>query len=120
LRNYNISAGTRLKVGKLSIATKSDPIQSLEMKDSADAEGATAIIPNPTVPKSVDSTQISMPKPKVPPTNSPRPKVSYHKVKPGETLYSIAKNHGLTVDQLKRLNGLRSNNIAVGRLLRVQ
>lgn len=120
LRNYNISAGTRLKVGKLSIATKSDPIQSLEMKDSADAEGATAIIPNPTVPKSVDSTQISTPKPKVPPTNTPRPKVSYHKVKPGETLYSIAKNHGLTVDQLKRLNGLRSNNIAVGRLLRVQ
>ncbi|MDA1225241.1 MAG: LysM peptidoglycan-binding domain-containing protein, partial [Bacteroidetes bacterium] len=33
LRNYNIAAGTRLKVGKISIATKSDPIQSVETKD---------------------------------------------------------------------------------------
>jgi LysM repeat protein len=55
LRSYNISAGTRLKVGKLSIATKSDPIQTLEMKDSADADGSTSLSPEINPPKTHSS-----------------------------------------------------------------
>ena len=122
LRNYNISAGTRLKVGKLSIATKSDPIQTLEMKDSADADGTsgpavTAIKDNP---KTQDSLQTPAPKKPLPKAETAKPKIIYHKVKSGETLYSISRNYGIGVDTLKRLNGLRSNNIAVGRILRVQ
>jgi LysM repeat protein/lysophospholipase L1-like esterase len=120
LRNYNISAGMRLKVGKLAIATKADPIQTIEMKDSADADAQNpAIVPTVNEkPKTVDTLTTS-PKPK-PEKNPVKPKIAYHKVKTGETLYSISKAYGLTVDQLKRMNGLRSNNIAVGRLLRVQ
>lgn len=122
LRNYNISAGTRLKVGKLSIATKSDPIQTIEMKDSADAEGVVSSVNiNQTIQtQTVDSAESASPKVVSPTVKPAKPKVAYHKVKTGETLYSISKNYGLTVDQLKRLNGLRSNYIAVGRLLRVQ
>jgi LysM repeat protein len=51
--------------------------------------------------------------------NSPT-KVKYHKVQPGQTLYSISKAYGMDVETLKRLNGLRSNNLTVGRLLRVK
>ena len=120
LRNYNISAGTRLKVGKLSIATKSDPIQTLEMKDSADADGSTSLGPNIEPNKNQDTAQTVAPKKASPTPVAPKPRPVYHKVRSGETLYSIAKAYGSTVEDVKRMNGLRSNNIAVGRLLRVR
>jgi len=120
LRSYNISAGTRLKVGKLSIATKSDPIQTLEMKDSADADGSTSLSPEINPPKTQDTAQTVVPKKPTPAPVAPKPRPVYHKVRSGETLYSIAKAYGSTVEDVKRMNGLRSNNIAVGRLLRVR
>ena len=148
LRNYNIAAGTRLKVGKISIATKSDPIQSVETKDSTDAESNADITPviipgkspvkitpkadngnNPKLNSSNQNKEISdtasnnsvSPKPDSRPVHTNIPsKVKYHKVQPGQTLYSISKAYGMDVETIKRLNGLRSNNIAVGRLLRVR
>ncbi|MEM6328468.1 MAG: LysM peptidoglycan-binding domain-containing protein [Bacteroidota bacterium] len=42
-----------------------------------------------------------------------------HVVKPGETLYRIATTNGMTVDELKALNGLVSNTIQVGQRLRL-
>ena len=148
LRNYNIAAGTRLKVGKISIATKSDPIQSIETKDSTDAESNADITPviipgkspvkitpkadngnNPKLNSSNQNKEISdtasnnsvSPKPDARPVHTNIPsKVKYHKVQPGQTLYSISKAYGMDVETIKRLNGLRSNNIAVGRLLRVR
>ncbi|WP_412560709.1 LysM peptidoglycan-binding domain-containing protein [Winogradskyella sp. MIT101101] len=41
-------------------------------------------------------------------------------VSKGDTLYSIAKKNGLSVEQLKSLNGLTSNLIKVGQVLRLQ
>ncbi len=43
--------------------------------------------------------------------------VSNHIVSKGDTLYSISKKYGLTVDELKKLNGLNSNDITVGQTL---
>lgn len=43
-----------------------------------------------------------------------------YKVIKGDTLYSISKKYGLTVDALKKLNGLKSNNIKVGQTLFVK
>lgn len=40
-------------------------------------------------------------------------------VREGETLYRIATRHGLSVDELKRLNGLKSNIIEIGQVLRL-
>ena len=42
-----------------------------------------------------------------------------HTVRPGETLYRIATTNGMTVDELKRLNGLTDNVIKVGQVLRL-
>lgn len=40
-------------------------------------------------------------------------------VKKGDTLYSIATNAGVTVDELRRLNNLDSNTIHIGQVLRL-
>lgn len=40
-----------------------------------------------------------------------------HMVTKGDTLYNISKRYGLTVDELKKLNGLRSNDISIGQSL---
>ena len=41
----------------------------------------------------------------------------YYKVKSGDTLYSIAKKYGISVDKLKSINNKTSNMITVGELL---
>lgn len=40
-----------------------------------------------------------------------------HKVASGDTLYSISRKYGLTVDELKSLNKLSSNTLKVGQVL---
>ncbi|UYW01377.1 LysM peptidoglycan-binding domain-containing protein [Flavobacterium agricola] len=42
-----------------------------------------------------------------------------HKVKAGETLSAIARNYKTTVDFIKKNNGLKSNTIAIGKVLKV-
>lgn len=41
-------------------------------------------------------------------------------VKSGDTLWSIARNNGLTVDELKRLNNLTSNSLSIGQVLKLK
>lgn len=45
---------------------------------------------------------------------------TYHKVRRGETLSSIARSHGTTVQHIKKLNGLKSDRIRDGQRLRVR
>lgn len=40
-------------------------------------------------------------------------------VKKGDTLYSLSRKHGLSVQQLRELNGLNSNEIQVGQVLKL-
>ena len=42
-----------------------------------------------------------------------------HKVRSGETLSQIARKYGVSVQQLKRANGLKNNNIRAGRYLNI-
>ncbi|SAI73240.1 membrane-bound lytic murein transglycosylase D [Bordetella ansorpii] len=48
-----------------------------------------------------------------------RPNVRTHKVRSGDTLYSIARNYGTSVDTLRALNNLKGNNLKVGSQLRI-
>jgi len=43
-----------------------------------------------------------------------------HVVKRGETLWSISRQHKLTVDALKKLNELKTNVLSVGQKLKVK
>ena len=42
-----------------------------------------------------------------------------HKVKKGETIFLIAQHYGVDIKKLKKANGLRSNKIKVGQMLRI-
>ncbi len=44
----------------------------------------------------------------------------YHLVKKGDTLYSLALRYDITVDYLKKLNDMTTNEISVGQRLRVK
>lgn len=42
---------------------------------------------------------------------------NYYIVKPGDTLYGIAKQFNITVDKLKNLNNLANNTLSIGQQL---
>jgi LysM repeat protein len=44
-----------------------------------------------------------------PPATKPRHSKQYHTVKRGETLYSISKQYGISVDEIRHINNLRPN-----------
>ena len=46
-------------------------------------------------------------------------KGSTHTVQKGDTLYGISKKYGISVTQLKKINGLRTNDIQVGIRLKI-
>jgi hypothetical protein len=48
-----------------------------------------------------------------------RPEVATYRVNRGDTLWSIARRHGTTVDELKRLNGIRTSRIVTGQVIAV-
>ena len=53
-----------------------------------------------------------------PPVAQPPRVLKYHTVMQGETLFSISKKYGVTIDELRRLNNLKSNQaIGVGQKL---
>lgn len=54
------------------------------------------------------------------PSKPSEPKGDTYKVQKGDTLYKIAKQHGMSVDDLKKLNGLKSDIIRVGQTLKVK
>lgn len=49
----------------------------------------------------------------------PKGSGEYYTVKAGDTLWTIAKNHGLSVDELKALNNLTNNALTIGQTLKV-
>lgn len=61
----------------------------------------------------------------VPPTNptpnpTPNPgNVIVHTVRSGDTLWLLAKRYGTTVDAIKQANGLTSDNLSIGQVLRI-
>ena len=51
------------------------------------------------------------------PENTEEENPSQYTVKAGDTLYSISRKFGVTVDELKNRNNLTSNNLSIGQLL---
>jgi len=50
----------------------------------------------------------------------PESRKSYHVVRPGETMFSIARNYGVSVRSLMSYNRLRSSEISTGQRLKVE
>ncbi len=77
-----------------------------------------------TTPKKVVATapkKKPTPKKKTPPKKSISSKgKKYHKVLPGNTLYSLARENGVSVKQIQQWNHLKDNTIKVGSKIRVK
>lgn len=50
----------------------------------------------------------------------PASKAVYHRIRNGETLGGIAQRYGVSVNQLRRLNGIRGSNIRAGKPIRIR
>jgi len=53
-------------------------------------------------------------------TTSSSQTITTHTVKAGESLYTISKKYGLTIAELKELNGLKSDELKIGQQLSVK
>lgn len=90
-----------------------------------DPQPVTPEVPvTPTEPEALaaseDSARIFMPKPvETAPVPETRPENTYT-VQDGDTLASIANNFHMSVGNLKRLNGLMSNVLFIGRVLKIK
>lgn len=87
-------------------------------------EGQTEVAPTPSVAASPEATPSASPAPTPTPLASlaptPAPSVSItHTVKSGDTLYDIAIKYGVSVTAIKNLNGLTSNTLHVGQVLKI-
>lgn len=76
------------------------PVAAAEKPKPAASTSAPTVGPDGTVYKVTDS--------------------EYHIVEKGQTFYRIALIYGLTLDELKALNGLTSTTVSVGQKLRVK
>jgi LysM repeat protein len=54
------------------------------------------------------------------PEPEPEPQEVYHTVRRGDSLIAIARRYGVTVSQIRQLNGIRGSNIRIGQRLRVK
>jgi len=82
---------------------------------------SSEITPPVTVPTIVPKPPVNK-KPSAPVQN-PRPaapKAAYHKIKSGETLFSISKKYGTSTSAIMKLNKMRSHNIRAGQIIRVK
>ncbi len=96
--NHGISLTTLLSINGLSETSTILPGQQLVVSGSAKTT-TTATTSAKTVSYSTGA--------------------STHTVQAGDTLFRIAKNNGLTLSELRALNGLTSNTIRVGQVLKV-
>lgn len=54
------------------------------------------------------------------PPSQPAPTAQYYYVESGDTLYSLSRKFGTSVDQIKQLNGMSSNTLSIGQRLRIR
>ena len=88
---------------------------------AANTETATPAVETPVVtaaPAAVDAVPASAARKAAPRVESASEKV-IHRVRRGDTLYSIAKRYDTTVEELKEWNRLRSSAIQVGQRLTI-
>jgi len=111
LKNWNYIGKKGLKPGKKIIVyvreTQAPKIKELEIKSDSKNDQNLALT------KEADSKLVAV-------NTSSKEEFFIHKVKKGESLFSIAKKYGVAVDDVKSLNNLKSNNLNFGQVLKVK
>ena len=112
------STGSVPSTSAIALASATAVASGTPTATAAPTPTAPPVTPAPTVtPK---PTAKPAPTPTARPAATPVPSArTTYTVKSGDTLYGIAKTFGTTVAAIKELNGLTSNVIRVGRVLRI-
>ena len=126
LRNNYLRTGQILKIYapikvQAPMPPKPTPPAIETGQDSSEME--TPEPPQKISPKPPVVQQPETPKPKPKPQPKPQPaspKIVYHKVKSGETLFAISKKYGTSTTAIMKLNNMRNYNIRAGQKLRVK
>ncbi len=97
------------------------------MDDSEEEEELPFIVPDvdfddepiiKEVPKEAIEEKLPAPEVSTPPATTPTNE--YHIVVKGETLWSLAKKYNTTVDLIKKINNLKSNELTIGMKLKLK
>lgn len=106
---YTVQSGDSLySIARKFDITVQDLINTNNLGNNTNLSiGQQLIIPDPTA---------SIPVIPNPPST---PIVNTYKVQSGDSLYSIARRFNTTVDTLKSLNNLTSNNLSIGQVLKI-
>ncbi len=115
------SLGTEMIDGKLYVIHKVDEKETLYAISRRYGSSVESILKsNPGASANLEIGQIL----KVPYDRKvsvkPGPNNAIHKVAAGETMYSISRSYGVTVDELRKWNNLPDNALAIGRELIVR
>ena len=84
-----------------------------EVQVTGGADATASVLP-PVEPEPADEEAAPEPEPE------PEPQEVYHTVRRGDTLIAIARRYGVSVSQIRQLNGVRGSSIRAGQRLRVK
>ncbi len=109
--------------GQILVLTENDgnnmTTNSEEISENKESEETVTETVEPVNSQEINTTEIDKK------TNEKETKkidtknVTLHVVKQGETLFSISKSAGIDINELRRLNNLSGNNIAVGSVIKI-
>lgn len=119
LTKYNFASSKNiLKKKKVKKSAKVTLKNEKKKPTNNIAQVAKQVVKTPPVVKKIDTHKSAPAKKKT--TAKPSGAKKYHKVKSGNTLYSLARENGVTVQQIRTWNKLKGNNIKVGTRIRVK
>lgn len=111
---YPVEAGMAVGLSGIALKTRENFAVELNVRDSAYRFNTLKIItPGNTALFDVATSSKTIV------LESTAPKKITHRIKSGEVLGSIANKYGVTITQLKAVNGLKNNNIRAGKTLKI-
>ncbi|WP_281616433.1 LysM peptidoglycan-binding domain-containing protein [Flammeovirga sp. SubArs3] len=109
-RSHTVKKGENLvEIAKMYRVYVNDIKRANGLKSSSIQAGQKLTIP--PSPSSVLNTKT---------TSTGTDNTKYYTVKSGDTLWKISQNLGISVNEIKQLNGLKSNNLKVGQRLKIK
>lgn len=111
---YPAEEGMAIGLSGIALKTRENFAVELTIKDSAYRFNTLRII----TPRNVPAFDVATSS-KTIVLESTVPKKITHRIKSGEVLGSIANKYDVTITQLKKLNGLKNNNIRAGKTLKI-
>ena len=111
IANYLNIPYTPLKEGTYYTVTKGDSLYSIAKKYNTTTEELIKL-------NKLSSTNLSIGQIlKIPINTESQLQTNTYIVKKGDTLYSIARKNNATIEELKKINNLSTNNLSIGQIL---